>query len=220
MKRFNQMSQLVSEKRDLSGFSRISLSDIGHLMIEPGDQESVIVETEVDTLPWIITKVNDGTLRIRLKRRAFWPLFRPVGKINYYVTVKELDGVHVSGAGTVTGSRLCAEHMDLHISGTAKARLEVAVDELDSSISGAGSLRLAGEATRQKLTISGAGKYLAKELSSREGLITISGTGVAAVDVQDKLDVTIGGCGHVEYRGDPEFREQISGVGRVRKSKD
>ena len=210
------MSDLVMETRDLSDFSQVSLSGVGHLMIEPGDQESVRVEAKAELLPDIVTKVKGGRLDIRLESRAgsrHW--FDSIGPINYYVTVKNLDTISVSGAGKVTGSRLCADHMDLRISGAAKAKLDLTVAELDTRISGAGNLRLAGKATRQELTISGAGKYSAQELSSREGTITISGSGKSTVDVSERLDVRISGCGRVEWLGDPEISKRISGVGKI-----
>ncbi len=210
------MSDLVTETRDLGNFSQISLGGIGHLVIEPGDHESVTVEAQADLLPQIVTEVSDGRLDIRLKSRFIdrrW--FNSIGPINYYVTVKDLDAISVSGAAKVTGSRLCAEHMDLHISGAAKAKLDLTVSELDTRISGAGKLVLAGDAGRQELTISGAGKYQAKELASREAQITISGTGKSTVDVSERLDVTISGCGKVEWLGEPTIRKRVSGVGKV-----
>jgi hypothetical protein len=191
------------------------MSGVGSLVIEPGDHESVIVETEANMLPRVITTVKDGTLNIGIKRWALLPFPRPVEPINFHVTVKKLDAIRISGAGKVTGSRLYADHMDLCISGAAEAKLDITVDELETRISGAGALRLAGEAARQALTISGAGKYHASELSSREGLITISGAGQSTVDVREKLDVTISGCGKVVYHGDPELWKRISGVGKV-----
>lgn len=211
------MSNLVTETRDLSDFNRISLSGVGNLFIEPGDLESVRVEAESDLLPNIVTKVQDGKLDIRLKRRTFMPLLRSMGSINYYVTVKELNALEVSGAGRVTGSRLCADRLDLCISGAGKIKLDITVTELDTRISGAGNLRLAGEAARQSLTISGAGNYSASELSSKEGRISISGSGKSTVQASDRLDVRISGAGKVEYMGDPEISKRISGVGKVRK---
>jgi hypothetical protein len=131
------------------------------------------------------------------------------------VTVKELDAISVSGAGKVTGSHLCAEHMDLAISGAARAKLGLNVTELDTKISGAGKLVLAGDAGRQELTISGAGEYMARELTSRNAHITISGTGKSTVDVSEQLDVTISGCGKVEWLGEPKVSKKVSGIGKV-----
>jgi hypothetical protein len=211
------MGNVITETRDLSGFDRISLGGVGHLVVEPGDQESFKVEAESDLLPYIITRVRDGRLEIGLKHRISRPLLGSTGPINYYVTVKELNGIEVSGAGKVTGSRLCADHMDLFISGAGKAKLDMTVTELDTNISGAGSLRLAGEAVRQALNISGAGKYLASELSSKEGSVVISGTGKSTMNVSDRLDVKISGCGHVTYAGNPEISKRVSGCGKVSK---
>ena len=210
------MTNTMVETRDLSDFSRISLSGVGNLMIEPGDRASVSVEAPADLLPDIITDVKDGWLDLRLRPAAGnrrWA--NSADSITYHVTVTDLDAISVSGAGKVTGSRLCADRLDLRISGAAKAKLDVTVTELDTRISGAGKLWLAGKADRQGLTISGAGKYSAQELSSREGKILISGSGKSTVNVSERLDVGISGCGRVEWLGDPEITKRISGVGKI-----
>jgi hypothetical protein len=209
------MSGTVTEDRELTGFNRISLGGVGHLSLEPGDQESVRVEASPEVLPYVGTEVKEGKLHIWLKNHGLRPLVGSPGPINYYVTFRELDGVEVSGAGKVTGSGLCAERLDLSISGAGKAKLEVTVGKLRTRISGAGSLRLSGEAARQELTISGAGKYSAAELSSQEGQVSISGAGTSTVNVSDKLSVQISGCGTVRYLGEPELAKRVSGVGKI-----
>jgi hypothetical protein len=209
------MTSTVTEDRGLTGFNRILLGGVGHLTLEPGDQESVRVEASPDLLPYVRTEVKEGKLHIRLKNRWLGPQLVSTEPINYYVTFRELNGIEVSGAGKVTGSRLVADHLDLSISGAGKAKLEVTVGELKTRISGAGSLRLSGQAARQELTISGAGKYSAAELSSQEGRVAISGAGKSTVNVSDKLAVQISGCGSVRYLGEPELEKSVSGVGKV-----
>jgi len=199
----------------LTGFHSVALGGVGHLALEPGDQESVRVEASPEILPYVNTEVKEGKLRIWLKDRWLRPMARSTGPINYYVTFRELDGIEVSGAGKVTGSGLCADRLDLSISGAGKAKLQVTVGELCTRISGAGSLRLSGEAARQELSISGAGKYSAAELSGHEGRVSISGTGKGTLNVSDKLSVQISGCGSVRYLGEPKLERRVSGVGNV-----
>lgn len=209
------MSTTVTEERELAGFNRISLGGVGHLMLEPGDRESVSVEASPDILPYVGTEVKEGKLRIWLKSRGIGRQFGSMGPLNYHVTFRELNGVEVSGAGKVTGSGLVADHLDLSISGAGKAKLEVTTTELETRISGAGRLRLAGKADRQELIISGAGKYSAAELSGQEGRVTISGAGDGTVNVSEKLEVRISGCGSVRYLGEPDVKKSVSGVGTV-----
>lgn len=209
------MSELVSEMRQVSGFDRIVMRGVGNLVIEPGDQESLRVEADSSVLSDIVTRVKGGKLHIKVKPSGFINRFLSTGPINYYVTVRELKSIEVSGAGKVTGSRLCSDRFGLHISGAAKATLDLTVEELETRISGAGDVRVAGRADKQDVVISGSGKYSSRELSSEEGRVVVSGAGKSTVNVSEQLDVKISGTGKVSYLGNPRVRQSISGVGRV-----
>jgi hypothetical protein len=205
----------ATEDRELTGFNRISLGGAGHLTLEPGDRESVRVEARPDVLPYVGTEVKRGKLRLWLKNGVPGLGFRSTGPIKYTVTFRELNGIELSGAGEVAGSGLVADHLDLAVSGAGEAKLAMTVTELKTRISGSGSLRLSGEAGRQELTISGAGKCSAAELSGQEGRVAISGAGKCTLNVGERLEVRISGCGSVQYLGAPKLFKSISGVGKV-----
>ncbi len=209
---------LNTEPRDVQDIKRIALSGIGNLIIEPGDQEALIVEADPELLANIITEVRDGTLVLQLKPPDFisWFKRRNLGPINYYLTVKEIDALDVSGAGKIEGSNLITERMKLSVSGAGKIKLGLQVDHLRTKISGAGKVQLAGKADDQRLSISGAGKYTAQELSSKECKVSISGAGKAQVNASEKLQVRISGAGKVAYLGAPTLSKSISGAGSVR----
>jgi len=207
----------VSENRDVSGFDRVSLAGTGHLTIEPGDRESLRIKADAEVMADITTAVRDGELTIGRKWGGLRSVFGSSRSPNFFLTVKELNAIAVSGAGTVVGSRLCADHMDLRVSGAANLKLDMTVTELSTKVSGSGNLSLSGDTEKQKLAVSGAGKYAASELRSRECVVRISGSGAGTVNVSEQLDVKISGVGKVSYIGNPEVRQRISGVGSVKK---
>lgn len=209
------MTNLVTEDREVSDFRRVRLGGFGSLTITPGDQEALQVETDAKLLPRITTEVREGTLV--LKVNSGWLGLRHARDtpVRYRLTVKELEGIQVSGAGKVQASNLVAEHFDLGISGAGKAQLELATQALATQISGSGKIVISGKADRQVVNISGAGRYAADELSSQQCSFTISGAGKGRVNVSEQLDVTISGAGKVEHRGDPVVRTRLSGVGKV-----
>lgn len=188
---------------------------VGNLVIEPGDQESLRVEADSRALSDIVTEVKDGKLDLRIKSSGFLNRFGFEGPLNYYVTVRELKSLEVSGSGKVSGSRLCADHLDLHVSGAAKAALDLNVGELDARISGAGDIRVSGRANKQEIVISGSGRYSSRELSSEECRVLVSGAGKSTVNVRERLDVQVSGTGRVSFLGNPRVGQSISGVGRV-----
>lgn len=209
------MSDRESELREVSGFNRISLAGVGNLIIEPGDRESLRIEAEPDVLPRIITQAKGGKLTIRLKRSGLPLLSRHSKSIDYYVTVRELEAIDVSGSGTVRGSRLCSDRLRLAVSGSAKVDLDLLVADLRTKVSGAARIRLAGRADRQELVVSGSGEYCAGELVSDECVVAISGSAKGTVNVNERLEARISGSGRVSYVGDPAVDQRVSGVGRV-----
>lgn len=211
------MTNRMSENRDVAGFDRVSLTGTGHLTIEPGDRESLRIEADSEMMADITTTVRDGKLTIGRRWGGLRSVFGSSRSPSFFLTVKELNAIAVAGAGKVTGSGLCADHLDLHVSGAADMDLDLRVTELITKVAGSGKLRLSGHAEKQKLVVSGTARYLAGELRSRECVVRIAGSGSGTVNVSEQLDVKIGGVGKVSYIGNPEVRQRISGVGSVKK---
>jgi hypothetical protein len=203
-----------AEERSISGVTEVDLASFGYLHIDLGEQESVRIEAEDNLLRYIETEVRGNTLVIRHRRGV---VLRPAEPIDYYLTVRELTAVKVSGAGSVDVPDVKAGRFSVRISGAGSVDIEgLEADELEVQISGAGNLELAdGEVAAQQITISGAGDYRAEDLDSREARVSLSGLGSAFVRVRDHLDVTISGAGSVKYVGSPTVEKQVTGVGRV-----
>ena len=225
---------VVSETRGVSGFSSVELAGWGNLTIQVGENESLRIEAEENLLQYIETEVENGKLVIRHRRRV---LLRPTKAINYYLTVKDLESINVTGAGNVEVPVIAASRFSVQISGAGNVniegveaeRLDVGIsgagnvdvaaleaDRLDVDISGAGALSVAeGEVRVQEIGVSGGGNYSAKGLQSAEAEIRLSGLGNAVVRVSDVLKVTISGAGSVQYAGQPTVEKSVSGVGKV-----
>lgn len=183
----------VVESRDVRGFTGVELSSFGDLQIEQTGTESLSIEAEPDVLPHLTSDVSGGVLRLGVASGTTLDDVRPVV---YRLTVAALDSVAVSGAGDVTASNLRA------------SRLTV-------DVSGAGEVNLGGTVDSQVVTIDGAGDYNGENLQSADAEITIDGAGDAVVRVSGRLDVAIRGVGSVEYIGDPQVTQNVSGAGSV-----
>ena len=188
---------LVTEKRDVSGFDRISFEGFGKLIITKGSEESLTIEAEDNILPSIETKVRGGTLEIGFDSDSWQDIVRPTKSITFTLTVKTLNGIALSGAGNIKASGIDAERFDVELSG-------------------AGSIEISGFAVTQEINVSGAGAYDSAELQSESIDVNISGAGSATVWATESLDVNISGVGNVSYFGDPQVREVITGLGNLR----
>ncbi|MBI4709105.1 MAG: DUF2807 domain-containing protein [Candidatus Portnoybacteria bacterium] len=208
---------VITEEREVADFDKIYLSGLGNLIIEQGDKESLKIEAEDNIIPKISTRVSDKALEIKYER--FWPWFfiKPQKQVNFYITVKDINKVSISGSGSVSAANLKTNSLEVLITGSGKANLNVEAENLKSTISGSGDFSLSGKATNQEISISGSGNYEAKNLESKKADIKISGAGKAQIRVQEKLDITISGSGEVSYIGNPQIDQKISGSGKVLK---
>jgi hypothetical protein len=186
---------VITETREVSGFSAITLTGAGTLIIEQTGTESLTISTDDNILPYLTSEVRGNRLILGAREKTAFTFFKD---LTYRVTVKTLDAFELTGAGSV------------ELRGIQADRLQVIS-------SGAGSITASGAVDRQEVTLSGAGSYQAEGLDSSEASVTLSGAGSAVVKVRDELNATISGLGSIEYIGDPRVTQDVSGLGSVSK---
>lgn len=181
---------VISEDRDVSGFSKVSISGSGNLFIEQGDEESLTIEAEDNILPLITTRVSRSTLTIKINRGI------PTKDPNYYLKVKDLASISISGSVSVSCPSLNT-------------------DSLVIKSSGSGNITLAGTVDSQDIESSGSFKYYAEELKSSSCVIDASGSGELTVNVIDDLNITASGSVKVTYIGSPSITQKTSGSATI-----
>jgi hypothetical protein len=213
--------QVISEPRQVSGFSAVSLSGVGLLTIAQGETESLTVEAEDNLMPLIKTQVKEGTLFILVDKDGRYASMVPTRSINYHLIVKELNRIDLSGAGNVESDNLKNDRMQVNISGAGNVRIkQLQATDITTRLSGAGSMDVAGNVVSQAAEINGVGNYHADGLNSQRAQVSVSGAGGAVLWTQDNLAVTISGAGSVGYYGAPKVAQRIAGVGSVHKLGD
>ena len=204
---------IESEEREVSGFDEIQFTGVGNLIIEQGDEETLTVEADDNIIGLIETEVKGDVLRIGFKRGVN---VIPTGKIKFYLTVKELSRVDLSGLGEINCDEFETDDIEFHISGAGEIDFELVAESIETKVSGLGDINLSGEVDSHRIKISGSGKYNAEELKSKDCEIEISGLGSATVNVSGDLDIELNGVGNVYYKGDPQISQHISGLGRIK----
>ncbi len=217
---FNKSSSgnLITETRSVSNFSKIELEGYGNLIIDQTGKESLEIEADEKMINNIKTRVVGDSLRIEIdKPWTFWGFFVTGRKINYHLTVDELESIKVSGSASIQTKGLKANRLDIRVKGSGRGNMAIDVKDLDVDVSGSGRFNFSGKAQRQDIRISGSGEHNAKRLESKTVDVTISGSGRGVVRASDELDVTISGSGDLQYLGSPTVSENISGSGNVSK---
>lgn len=184
----------VTETREVSGFTQIRLLGFGTLDISQTGTESLTISAYDDLLPHLTAEVTNGVLELGVTPRLSLKSLRHVV---YTLTVKNLDGITLAGAGRVHAS-------------------DIQTSSLSVAISGAGDMTISGAAQSQSVRISGAGNYNGQAFETARAEVTITGAGNARVNASQSLDATVSGVGGVTYSGSPQVSQRISGVGSVR----
>jgi hypothetical protein len=186
---------VTMETRDVKAFTEIALAGSGNVRVERGEKQTLTVEAEDNILPLLETTVKDGKLTLTTRSNVSIRTTKP---IVYRITTKALEGVSLSGSGTIEATKVEAKSFAI-------------------AISGSGKVGASGKAELAKMTISGSGSIDASDLPATTVTVVISGSGDAVVNATEELDAQIRGSGSIEYIGDPQVNQRVTGSGRIRR---
>ena len=204
---------VISESRQVPEFNKIRLEGRGKVVLTQGNQSSLEVTTDDNILPSIETEVKNEKLIISHEKGKN---LRPT-RLNYIITVKDLQGASIAGSGDITGkSRFVSEDFYTYISGSGDIRLELNTAHMTSDIAGSGSIHLSGKADVHQASITGSGEINAFDLETQNASLSITGSGDCKVNASEKLQAKITGSGDVLYKGHPQVNKTITGSGSVK----
>ncbi len=211
-KGMNGEGPIVKRSLDLDGFDKIVLTNNAKVYLRQGSSQSVEVEAQENIIENLVTDVSDNTWKIRFDK----PVRRYEG-MKVYITVRTLEGVRLSGSGSIIGENTFTglDELGVSVSGSGDISLDVEANIIDTHISGSGDIRLAGRTDKHGISISGSGEVEAYDLNSNACKVRISGSGDCEVEVQEDLEVRISGSGDVNYKGRPRVSSRISGSGDI-----
>ncbi len=204
----------IEETREVDVFTQVDLYIAGTVYLKQGDNQKVVVKGEKKDIEELITEVKNGALIIRYEG---W--FSRHGKIEIFVEMKNIEGLDVSGSGSIVAeSKIVTNEIELEISGSGSVIIdELAAKKIENEISGSGRIMLKGvdKAEVFDFEISGSGKINAFDLTAMKVSGEISGSGKVEITAESRLEVEISGSGKVYYKGNPIVDAEISGSGKV-----
>jgi hypothetical protein len=125
-----------------------------------------------------------------------------------------------SGASLLNADNLKISDPDkksvIKISGGGTMSLgSVVNDSLDADLSGGSNLTLKGKLKNLKFSNSGSSKLQAMNLSATKADINLSGASSATLGISDTLTVDASGGSQLEYYGNPQLNQKVSGGSTV-----
>ena len=111
---------IVEKEFYVSGVREVHLSGSGEVKIKIGDVEEVIVRGDDNLIEKLDVEVHKGTLELGQYKGHNWNI-NPSQPIEYLVTVKELEGLGVSGSGEMkVEDKITADDFEMNISGSCR----------------------------------------------------------------------------------------------------
>ncbi len=225
------------ETRNVGEFSKLSYGVSGTLYLTQGNENSVVIEGDEETLEEISTEVRGDKLVIRDKSNSWWG-WSNSKKVTIYVTMKDIEAISVAGSGNLVGkNKITASNLDLRVSGSGDLNADIDVrNQLDASASGSGDMMIRGICNDFDSNVSGSGRINGKLRINEDAKMSISGSGKIEVEGTSKsvtarisgsgsiraadletgsCKVTISGSGGVQINVKNSLDANISGSGSV-----
>ena len=140
--RVRGLGKMITENRDISGFTRLALGSIGELTLVQGEEESLVIEAEDNIMPLITSEVRNDTLYIGLEETGLNNVV-PTKDIKYKLTMKDIAGLEVSGAADITAEMVNAEQLEIESSGAGTMKIgNLTANQLTVEVSGAGNVEI------------------------------------------------------------------------------
>ncbi len=202
-------------------FTTFEFKSLGQVFVTPGDHCGLKIEGSPDIIQHVTAEVADGVLMVHYQMDVVdWTGLQWINdkdRIRYYVTVKNLEGIILGGAGSISADGLTGQNLGIVHAGIGVLKLTgLQFTEVNVDLSGLGEVMLAGKVELQNLDLSGAGSYQAVELQSQHANLSLSGAGSAKVWAEVTLNGRITGAGSIQYKGSPEIEETQTGLGNIK----
>jgi hypothetical protein len=181
----------VTEAREVAPFSSVDLAGANTVAIHVGAPRSVAVIGDDNLVGRVTTRVRAG--RLVIDDTGSYTTRAPM---HVSVSVPSLEGVAITGSGTVTVEGL----------GSAETRVELA---------GEGTLVASGTTQRLTALLAGAGTLDLHDLAATDANVRLEGAGTIRVRATSTLDATLTGTGTILYGGDPTVTMHEAGTGMV-----
>lgn len=227
---------VISEDREVQDFDSVQLTGAGDIVISQGEVELVTVEADDNLLPFIETEVRAGKLMLGFTHEVSDKNIRPSQVIKFFVNLKDINSLEISGAGDISSESLNTERLkvevggagdiiidqlkteqfDIEVNGSGDIQVEqLSAQDVGVNIKGSADIHLSGDTYEQNINIDGSSNYLAADLHSQLTDIAIHGIGDVTVWAVDNLVVHIPGTGTVSYYGDPVISFSDPGHGEL-----
>ena len=206
--------KLIEKTRQVGDFEALGVSGSFDVFLVKGQEGKVIVNVEENLEPYLVTEVNNGTLKVRWKKGTN---VRTTKNTKVTVHFDDLSEVALSGSGDIVSKDpIATDELSIAVAGSGDIRLELNARKSTAAVSGSGDIELSGTSKTFEAAVAGSGDIKANELKSEKAELKISGSGTIHANVANELVARISGSGNIKYKGNPRIEDvKVSGSGNV-----
>lgn len=210
--------KMVTEKRTTTEYDEIKVSGWFDVDLVSGTEGKITIKGEENLLPYIKIEVEKNVLKIYTEKNKNISTSKNQS-IVITVPFEKITAVSLSGSGDVkTKNTIKSDQFSAKLKGSGDLNLDVEATTLDFEMSGSGDIVLKGNSQSFTTTLSGSGDIDASELKSKNGDISLSGSGTIKVFCSESIKARVSGSGEIEYGGDPKTKDtKVSGSGEISK---
>lgn len=205
---------VITEKRSVGNFDSLGVSGSFDIFLVKGKEGDLTIKIEENLLPYLVTEVDNGKLKIKWKTGTSINTRKGV---EITVAIESIEAIGLSGSGDIVGKDVIkSDTFEVAVSGSGDLELELDVEKMEAAVSGSGNMELKGTATNFEAAVAGSGDIDGVNLKTEKASLRVSGSGGITITVLNELDAKVSGSGNVKYKGNPSVEDvKVSGSGTV-----
>ncbi len=205
----------VSRTYQVGAFDKIAVAGPYEVTVVTGGQPGVSAKGGQNLLEETEVVVEDGTLKIKPKKRKGIRFNWRNGKAVFTVNAAAIHGAAIAGSGGIHVDKVAGD-FDGDVAGSGDLRIgAVAGGKVKLAIAGSGDVEVSGKADSVELSIAGSGDIRTAGLATRTADISIAGSGNVEANASESADVSIMGSGDVRVQGGAKCTVSKAGSGNV-----
>jgi hypothetical protein len=202
---------LEQENREVSSFNGISVSSGIKLFLTQGENNQVVVKADGAIIDDVVTKTENGTLRIYVSTRN---LMRLDSSPEVYVTFSWINSIESSAGSEVLGqNKFMLDKLNVQNSSGSSSNFEVECRDMEMKASSGASIVSKGSSLNLIAKSSSGSSIKSKDLKVINANLEVSSGAEIVVHVSGELEASASSGGSISYYGEavPKLLQQSSG---------
>jgi len=195
--------RIVTETRNVGYYDKILVTGAFDVKIINGDAGEIKIISDENLINLIETYTRSGKLIIKINSDFE---VREYNRLYVEVPADYLSKISLTGSGHIYNETpFDWKNIKLYLTGSGEIDLDTSIAHLNALLTGSGEINLSGKAEILEANMTGSGVINAKNLTAREVICKLTGSGDIYLIAKEKLDAKVFGSGDVYYYGEPEY---------------